>query len=81
MLSEHFFCVKVNIEAHDNPTQIIVMLEHETVEFHKQVVSVLSGFTGHKCLVNRCHGDGLTLAVVLLQDLKASLAAVMASLV
>ena len=81
MLSEHLFRAEMNIEAHDNPTQIIVMLEHKTIEFHKQVVSVLSAFTGHKRSANRYHGGGLTLAVVLLQDLKASLAAMMASLV
>ena len=32
------------MEAHDNPTQIVVMLEHESVEFHEQVVSMLDEF-------------------------------------
>ena len=71
----------MNTETHDDPPQVIVMLEHESIEFHKQVVPMLNMFTGYECSTNRRHADGLTLAVVLLQGLKASLAAAIASLV
>ena len=36
----------MNTVAHDNPTQIFVILEHESMKFHEQVVSMLSAGTG-----------------------------------